>query len=373
MLNAYSENNQTPSNNVKQSLNYTNAIDKLSMENFEDIKGQLKDFQINTSKEVNIFVDSIFHRILMNPEIDVIGAELCKELYVKSTISIQSLICEKVVNLVEVHSNTVKNYLKFLRSHQNDLMTDTRICGFTKFIAEFFKVDLLPVAYVHMHLQRLLDLNYICEPLAYLASVLLLSCGAELYNSKLKRGVLKSFVGYLETFCQKTKTDTVVRRNFLKISKLQQNNWQVVEKASTTISHGTIKAQTKVPRCSKVKSTKNKTDYEIKIQSIMINLLSDPSSISKFVKDVANMNDHLFKNLLISECKKKLEKYEETMKLYKGQKLLELISKIQTEVDSHKRKELKGILDCLLDAPKDTARIVQFITEVVISGLRDLI
>ena len=314
-----------PAKNVKLSLNYANAIDNLSLENFEYIKGHLKGFQINTSEKVNIFVDSIFQRKLKGPEIDVKSAELCKELYSMSTISIKCMVREKVVNLFESHSLMVKNDLRLLRSNKNDTITYDRINGFTKFVVEFFKVDLLPVNYVHTHMQRLLDLNYICESSVYLASFLLLSCGTELYNTNYQLGVLERFVINLESFCQKTRTRKEVMMNFKKIIELQQNNWQIIKNTttvknamndnqpSTSIPREIPNAHMETPKSLDAKSTKDESSNEV-MKSIIGMILSDPLSTSKFVHEVAKTNDENCIDLLMIECNEELVKYFKIVK-----------------------------------------------------------
>lgn len=322
----------------------------MSLENFEVIKNQLKDYKIDKSKKVNIFIDSMFQRILKNPEMSIMCAELCKDLFLMSTVSIKNKVREEVISLVNGDSSCVMNDLRLLRSKNNDAMTDARINGFTQLNAEFFKVDLLPANYVHTHMQRLLDLNHICESTVYQASVLLLSCGTKLYNSKFQLSVLQRFVINMENFCQKNKTETEVRMNLKKVLELQQNNWQIIK---TTTVKDVIKVQPKDSSSNEV------------IKSMISLILSDPSSISKCVQDLVKLNDKSHFDLLMIQCKEELEKYLKTVSLHTGKdEILALFYKIQNEEDLKKRKELKMILDCRLDAPKNALLIAKFIAEL---------
>ncbi|CAO1414308.1 unnamed protein product [Diamesa tonsa] len=379
LLNAYNEQNQTPVNNMKLSLNYANAIDHLSLENFEDIKGQLISLEINTSEKVNVFVDSILTRILKGSEIDVMGAKMCHELYLISTNSIQAMILKRVDYLLEIHSLLFKNNLRILRSGNNNATALDHVNCYTKFIEEFFKVDLLAVNYVHTHLQRLLDSNYISESSVFLASALLLSCGTELYNKKFQLNVLKKFVEYVEGFCQKNITHTELRMNLKKILELQQNNWQIIKKTttvnnainnnqqSTIIPREIINDQVELPQINEQSTADESSDEIIKA------LLSDPSSTTKYVQKVTKMNDKGRIRLLIMKCGEEIENCLNTVSLYTGKdELLELISSIQYEKDSQKRKELKVILDCRLDAPKNAIIIVKFIGELYNFDLFDI-
>lgn len=353
------------------SLNYANAIDNLSLENFEDIKIQLKGFEINTSKKVNIFVDSIFQRILSGSDNNGMGAKMCNELYLMSTSSVKTMVLEKVLYLVEQHS--VKDDLRVLRSNNDDATAEGRINCFTTFIVEFFKVDLLAVNHVHTYMQRLLDLNYISESSVYIASNLLLSCGTELYNTNHQLGVLKKFVEYLENFCQANKTRTEIRMNFKKIIELQQNDWQINKKTTTVnneindnqpctiVPHGIQIAEVEIPEYFDAQSSTDESSDK-NMKSIIKAVLSDPLSTSKYVQEVAKINDKRCYDLLMVACKEELVKCFETVSLYTGKdELLELINNIQNEEDPQKLKELKIILDCRLYAQRNAILIVKFI------------
>lgn len=363
------------------SLNYANAIDNLSLENFEDIKIQLKDFQINTSEKVNIFVDSIFQRILNGSDIDAMGAELCNKLYLMSTCSIKSMVLEKVLDLVEQHS--VKDDLRVLRSNNDDATADGRISCFTKFVVEFFKVNLLAVNHVHTYMQRLLDLNYISEPSVYIASVLLLSCGTELFNTNHQLGVIKKFVQYLENFCQENITRREIGMNFKKIIELQQNDWQIIKNTtivnneindnqpSTIVPREIQNAEVEIPEYFDAQSSTDESSDE-KMMSIIRAILSDPLSTFKYVQEVVKMNDKRCIDLLMVACKKELVKCFETVSLSTGKdELFELINNIQNEEDSQKLKELKIILDCRLDAQRNAILIVKFVGELYNFNLLD--
>lgn len=353
----------------------------MSLENFEDIKGQLKGFQINESEKVNVFVESILMRILKGSDIDVMGAKLCNELYLMSTESIKTMILERVLYLVQQQADKFKNDLRILRTGNIDASAINRVNCYTKCIQEFFKVDLLAVHYVHTHLQRLLDSNYISESSVYLASALLLACGTELYNKNYQPNVIKKFVEYIGKFCQENRTETELRMNLKKIIELQQNNWQTIKTTTTVNIAMNDNLQSTIDPCEIINdqvellqlNEQSITDESFITDDIIKAILSDPSSASKYVQEITQINDKSRIHLLIVEFAEELDKCFRTVSLYTGKdELLELIYNIQYEKDLQKRNELKVILDSRLDAPKNAIIIVKFIGELLNSNLFDI-
>ena len=375
LLNAYNEHKKTHVVNLKLTLNYANAIDNLSTDNFEKIKTQLEEFQIDTREKVNIFVDSTFHRTIKGLEMHEMGAELCKALHVISTNSIKDMVLERVLYLFEQNSSTFKINLQLMRSNKNDAETDARIMGFTEFVIEFFKVGLFAVKYIHTHIQRMLDLNYICEYSVYLTCYMLLSCGTEIYNTNYQLGVLEKFVNQLKYYCQNTTTQIEVISNVKKIVELHQNKWQFtridVKEPNTVISREIPKIQTELSECINAKSTMDESsNYDIK--SILSMILSDPQLTCKCVQEVAKLNDISSIELLLVDCEEELNKYFNILSLFTGKdEILDLIYKIQNEEDTQKRIELKTILDSRLEALNNAVIVVKFIGELYNSNLLD--
>ncbi|CAO1407942.1 unnamed protein product [Diamesa serratosioi] len=386
LLNAYNEHNQTPIDNLKSTFNFANAIDNLSIDNYEEVMDQLKDFQIDTKEKVAIFVDSIYQRKMKGPVMYEMGAELCKKLYVISTSSIKDAIVERVIYLFEINSTQFKIDLRLVHGNESDKETDKRISGFMTFVVEFFKVELLAVKYVHTHMQRLLDLNYISQSSVYLSSILLKSCGAQIYETNHQLGVLDKFVSQLKNFCQNTETEKEVKLNVEKIIEMHQNKWHIIkektdvkiiikDKEPSEISREIIKIQTELSECLNAKPTTDESSNKF-MKTVLSCILYDPSSIPKFVKEIADETDDKLRmimiNLLMVVCKQELNKNLNIVSLCTGKdEFIDLIYKIQNEDDSQKRKELKMILDSRLDAPNNAVIIVKFIGELYNSDLLD--
>ncbi|CAO1410245.1 unnamed protein product [Diamesa serratosioi] len=193
----------------------------ISVDNFDETLAQLKEISRISEEEFKANVKKIFIEGIAELSTAPVSAKFLKNCYYEKSYSVK----KEIQYLINEELKDVRKDLLALQDskHGENSKMELKVGNLTMFIAELYKVGLVPHDVVFNHLQRLNDAHFRNEISMKLSCDLLRYIGAKLEKDTSKK-IIKAYIKRLGENIKQFGSD--VGDSIREVKELQLNNWQ---------------------------------------------------------------------------------------------------------------------------------------------------